>query len=113
MKLTCGKLLKEADWDEWQTGEGLQLDQYKHQEMFGDPIWVDSNKASFNLVWTYVLKVLNQRKKSHCTCNGSPCGGQAQVLDHTYTNPVDQTTVYERLGRQETIAYISSPMPCL
>ena len=37
MNLTCGKLLKGADWDNWQGSEWKQLDQYKTQGMFNTP----------------------------------------------------------------------------
>jgi hypothetical protein len=41
MKLTWGKLLKGPDWDEWQSSEYLQLNQYHTQGMFGTPMLVD------------------------------------------------------------------------
>ncbi len=69
MKLTQGKLMKTADWMDWQTSEGTQLDQYKQQGMFGTPFQVDSTEAIFNLVWTYVVKDLDKLKKAQCTCN--------------------------------------------
>ena len=48
--------------------------------------------AIFNLVWTYVVKELDKRKKARCTCDGSTRGGQVRVLDYTYANCVDQTS---------------------
>jgi hypothetical protein len=92
MKLTRGGLIKDADWNEWQTSEYTQLDQYDAQGMFGEPVYVSDNKgAIFNLVWTYVIKELDKRKKARCTCDGSTRAGQVRVLDHTYANCVDQT----------------------
>ncbi len=38
MKLTRGKLMKQADWSDWNKSEHLQLDQYDKQYMFGDPV---------------------------------------------------------------------------
>jgi hypothetical protein len=40
MKLTRGKLTQQQDWDDWQSSEYLQLNQYKDQGMFGPPIAV-------------------------------------------------------------------------
>lgn len=91
MKLTRGKLLKTDDWDEWQMSEYTQLDQYDKQKMFGEPVAPPDLAAVFNLVWTYVVKELDKRKKARCTCDGSTRAGQVRVLDHTYANCVDQT----------------------
>ncbi len=91
MQLTHGKLLKTVEWGEWQQSEFTMLDQCKAQGLFGTPVKVDSNEAVFNLVWTYVVKELDTRKKAQCTCDGSPRSGQVRVLDHTYPNCVNQT----------------------
>ena len=64
MKLTCGKLMKQPDWNEWNASEFLQLDQYDKQHMFGQPVKVDNALAIFHLVWTYVVKELNSQKKA-------------------------------------------------
>ena len=64
MKLTHGKLLKDDDWDVWQKSEFTQLDQYDSQGMFGDPMPVTNKGAVFNLVWSYVIKELDKRKKA-------------------------------------------------
>ena len=92
MRLTRGKLLKSEDWEEWHQSEYKQLDQYYDQGMFGEPVAVDDYSAVFNLVWTYVVKELDKRKKARCTCDGSTRAGQVRVLDHTYANCVDQTS---------------------
>lgn len=60
--------------------------------MFGDPVRVESTEAVFNLVWTYVIKELDKRKKARCTCDGSTRAGQVRILDHTYANCVDHTS---------------------
>ncbi len=64
MRLTRGKLLKQADWSDWQNSEYLQLDQYDAQEMFGTPIPMTDDDAVFHLVWTYAIKALDNRKKA-------------------------------------------------
>ncbi|KAL7552295.1 hypothetical protein ACHAWF_018275 [Thalassiosira exigua] len=92
MRLTRGKLLKQPDWTEWQASEYTQLEQYDRQGMFGNPVAVTSDDAVFNLVWTYVVKELDKRKKARCTCDGSTRSGQVRVLDYTYANCVDQTS---------------------
>jgi hypothetical protein len=64
MKLTCGKLLKQMDWSDWQELEYLQLNQYYNQGMFSTPQVVDADAAVFHLVWTYNIKALDGRKKA-------------------------------------------------
>ena len=71
MKLTRGKLLKGPDWDEWQSSEYLQLNQYQTQGMFGTPLFVDDDAAVFHTVWTYGIKALDARKKALMVCDGS------------------------------------------
>lgn len=90
-KLTHGVLLKQADWEEWQQSEFLQLDQYELQGMFGEPVLIRDGNAVFNLVWTYAVKEVDRRKKARCTCDGSTRGGQVRVLDYTYANSPDHT----------------------
>jgi hypothetical protein len=91
MKLTRGKLMKQDDWTDWNESEHLQLDQHDKQFMFGDPVIAEDDSAIFHLVWTYVVKELDGRKKAHCVCNGSTRSSQVRVFDHTYTNCVDRT----------------------
>jgi hypothetical protein len=86
MRLTRSKLMKTADWNEWQQSEFTMLDQYKAQGLSGTPVKVDSNEVVFILVWTYVVKELDKHKKARCTCDGSIRSGQGRVLDHTYKN---------------------------
>ncbi|KAL7532881.1 hypothetical protein ACHAWF_004272, partial [Thalassiosira exigua] len=92
MRLIRGRLMKQEDWSEWERSEFTQLDQYDKQGMFGEPILMESKDSVFNLVWTYVVKELDKRKKARCTCNGSTRAGQVRVLDYTYANCVDQTS---------------------
>lgn len=91
-KLTRAALLKGTDWEDWQNSEFAQLDQYDSQGMFGTPVNATGDLSVFNLVWSYVVKELNKRKKARCTCNGSSRGGQVRVLDHTYAKCVDHTS---------------------
>ena len=93
MKLTHGKLLKRDDWLDWQNSEFLQLDQYDAQGMFGDPVAAADGDVIFHLVWTYIIKALDGRKKARCVCDGSTRSGLVQVLDETYAKCVDQTSV--------------------
>jgi hypothetical protein len=75
-RLTRGWLIKQDDWSDWNSLEFIQLDQYEAQGMFGEPHVVTSEEAVFNLVWTYMIKDVDKRKKAQCTCNGSPQSGQ-------------------------------------
>jgi hypothetical protein len=64
MKLTCGKLLQQTDWSDWQDSEYLQLDQYAAQGMFGEPVPTSGDDAIFYLVWTYTIKAVDEHKKA-------------------------------------------------
>eukprot|EP00804_Cyclotella_cryptica_P009461 CCRYP_017762-RA/>CCRYP_017762-RA protein AED:0.40 eAED:0.40 QI:0/-1/0/1/-1/1/1/0/256 len=90
-KLTRRILLQQTDWDEWAESEFTQLDQYALQHMFGQPCPVTKKDAVFHLIWTYVVKELDGRKKARCTCDGSSRTGQVRVLDHTFANSIEQT----------------------
>ena len=79
MKLTRGNLLENDDWKEWRSPEWKQLDQYEAQAMFGEPVPAPEEAPVFHLVWTYVVKELDKRKKARCTCNGSTRLGQVKV----------------------------------
>jgi hypothetical protein len=92
MQLTRGKLLKQSDWDEWQSSEFLQLNQYGEQGMFGTQVQIQDSMAVFLLVWTYAIKALDSCKKAQWARDGSPCLGQARIRDKTYANCVDQTS---------------------
>jgi hypothetical protein len=93
MHLTRGKLLKQPDWDEWQSSEYLQLNQYDVQGMFGQPVPIEEEMSFFHLVWIYAIKALDSHKKACWACDGSPQSGQAKILDETYANCVDQTSL--------------------
>ena len=67
MGLTRGKLKTAPDWSEWQQAEGVMLDQYEEQGLFGTPVPATDRDAIFNLVWSYVVKELDKRKKARCT----------------------------------------------
>jgi hypothetical protein len=92
MCLTCGKLLKQHDWEKRQASEFLQLDQYDAQGMFGTPVLVDSKAAVFHSVWTYAIKAVDGQKKARWACDGLPRSSQVKVLDETYANCVAQTS---------------------
>jgi hypothetical protein len=64
MHLTRGKLLKQPDWEEWQTSEFLQLDQYDAQGMFGQPVLIQDDMAVFHSVWTYAIKAVDSQRKA-------------------------------------------------
>jgi hypothetical protein len=110
MRLTRGKLKVTQDWDEWQQLEYTMLDQYEAQGLFGAPVPATNTDAIFNLVWTYVVKELDKRKKARCTCDGSTRGGQVRVLDFTYANCVDQTScqIFYALSAAENLLIYGS-----
>ncbi len=92
MHLTCGRLIQQDNWTNWQHSEFLQLDHYFDQGCFGYPTTVDKDDAVFYLVWTYTIKALDRRKKACCVCHGSSRSGSIKVLDEIYVNCVDQTS---------------------
>jgi hypothetical protein len=59
--------------------------------MFGT-VAILKEDAVFHLVWTYIIKALDDRKKACCVYNGSTHLGMACILDETYANCVDQTS---------------------
>jgi hypothetical protein len=60
--------------------------------MFGPPDRVDSEATVFHSVRTYAIKALDGKKKTRWMCDGLIHLGQAQILDETYANCVDQTS---------------------
>ncbi len=60
--------------------------------MFDPPVLMRDEMEVFHLVWTYAIKVLDSCKKARWACDGSPRSGQANILDETYANCVDQTS---------------------
>ncbi len=90
MKLTCGKLIQQTDWSDWQDSKFLQLNQYNSQGMFGDPVETNDDDAIFHLVWTYNIKAVNGQKKARCVCDGSMRSGKVLVLAEMYANCVEQ-----------------------
>jgi hypothetical protein len=113
MKLTRGKLLKGPDWEEWQSSEYLQLNQYHTQGMFGTPLLVDDDAAVFHTVWTYDIKALDECKKACMVCDGSLRVGQAHVLDETYANCVDQTSsrMFYAIAAAENLLIYGADVP--
>ncbi len=61
--------------------------------MFGTLVLVDAEAAVFHSVWTYAIIAVDGRKKARWACDGSPRSGQAKILDETYANCVDQTSL--------------------
>ena len=55
-RLTCKKLQKQDDWDDWAASETKQLDQYETQEMFSEPCPLPKNANVLPFLWTYLIK---------------------------------------------------------
>ena len=60
--------------------------------MVGQPIRPTSNVTVFQLVWTYVGKVLDKHKRAPCACGGSARSGQVRILKHTYAGCIEHTS---------------------
>jgi hypothetical protein len=59
--------------------------------MFGTPAAMSKEDAVFHLVWTYIIKALDNHKKACCVYNGSTHLGMVRILDEKYANCVNQT----------------------
>jgi hypothetical protein len=62
--------------------------------MFGQPVPIEEEMSVFHSVWTYAIKALDPCKKACWACDGSPGSEQAKILDETYANCVDQTSLH-------------------
>ena len=89
-KLTRNKLQKQEDWNLWQIAEYQQLNQYKSQNMFGEPVQRPKDANVLPMIWFYVYKT-NGVRKARCVCNGSPRMKGTVTLDHTYAAALEQT----------------------
>ena len=91
-KLTRGKLLKgvEGPWEDWKQSEYKQWDQYKAQEMFGEPQHLPKGANLLSMIWTYLIKT-DGTKKARCVCNGSPNQRGTVTMAETYASALDQT----------------------
>ena len=106
-RLTRGKLMKQADWEEWSTAEKLQWDQYEAQGMLGVPCPLPYGAMKFNIVWQYDIKH-DGRKKARATCDGSTRGNVVRVLDHTYAGTPDhvgQRIFYGTCAAENLLVY--------
>ena len=74
---------------DWQLSKYSQLNSYKAQDMFGDPIKRPSRCNFIPLLWTYVIKN-DGTKKARCVCNGSPYQKGTVTLDHAYADALEQ-----------------------
>ena len=93
-KLTRRKLQQQEDWEEWRNSEFLQLDQYKKQNMFGEPQPLPTNTDEdinvLPMIWTYLIKI-GGRKKARCVANGAPHLKGSITLAHTYAACLEQS----------------------
>lgn len=63
-KLALKILQGQADWHEWQASEFKQLDHYKDQHTFGEPQERPQGSNLLNLIWCYMMKQDDGRKKA-------------------------------------------------
>jgi hypothetical protein len=84
--------------------------------MFGNLVAATNGNAIFHLVWTYVIKALDGRKKARCVCDGSTCLGLVQVLDETYANCVNQTSsrlFYAVAAAENLLVFGAKSLQCI
>ncbi len=87
-KLTRRKLRKQPDWQEWLNSEFKQLDQYRDQQMFGEPCPLPHDANVLDLLWTYNIKV-DGTKKARCVCNGQPKFKGTVIFGYTFAKMLD------------------------
>ena len=60
--------------------------------MFGQPCITPPGAAIFHWTWIYKIKEEDYDcKKAHAVCDGSTCGGHAQIIGQTYAPTPDMT----------------------
>ena len=79
-KLNRHNLKQADDWTQWQAAKFKQLDQYEQQNTFGPPCELPPDANVLNLIWTYVFKEHENRRKARCVCNAE-----------TYTSTLEQS----------------------
>ena len=120
-KLTRRYLKSQPDWNDWKQSEAKQLEQYRKQQMFGDPQPKPKDSNVLHLLWTYLIKK-NGVKKARCCCNGSPGRKGSVTLDHTYAACVEQPAQrvfwaisalkgYVAVGADASNAFAEAPPP--
>ena len=87
-KLTRRKLKNLPEWNDWLKSEFKQLDQYKEQQMFGEPCPLPPDSNVLDLLWTYVIKE-NGTKKARCVCNGQPKFKGTVIFGYTFAKMLD------------------------
>jgi len=96
-RFTYRQLKKRKDFARWQQAGYAQLDKYKAQNMFGDPIPRPAGATVLPFVWQYSYKedATAETKgvpmeKARATCNGGKRYGKAVTLAETYATCVEQ-----------------------
>ena len=90
-KLTRKILKNQEDWNKWEKAEFKQLDNYENQNTFGQPCALPDGANALNLLWTYMFKIHENRRKARCVCNGSPKRRGCITLAETFASSLDQT----------------------
>ena len=90
-KLTRKTLKQASDWSEWKTAEYKQLDMYEEQNTFGPPCELPPGANVLNLLWTYVFKEHENRRKARCVCNGAKNRRGCVTMAETFASSLEQT----------------------
>ena len=86
------KILKNADdWPEWKASEHKQLDMYEQQDTFGPPCALPPGANVLNLLWTYIFKEHENRRKARCVCNGAKNRRGCVTMAETFASSLEQT----------------------
>ena len=95
---------------------------YEQQEIFGPPCELPHEANVLNLLWTYIFKAHENRRKARCVCNGSPSRRGSVTLTHTYAAALIQSGArtfweitalhnYSAYGADDTNAFAEAPPP--
>ena len=89
---TRKQLQKLSTWDEWEKGEHKQLNQFKQQKVFGDPIdaaLLPKDAVILRPHWQYAVKRSGVRRSRLC-CNGSKYAApQLHAMASTWSSCVE------------------------
>ena len=121
-KLTRRALKVGDDWNLWEQAEFQQLDNYEKQDTFGPPCSLPQGANALNLLWTYMFKIHENRRKARCVCNGAKNRRGCVTLAETFASSLEQTgsrifwaatAIYNHIviGADASNAFAEAPPP--
>jgi len=84
-KLTWCQILKLPTLPEWRASQYKQLDEYKEQGMFSEPLPKPTNANALHMLWTYIIKACGTLK-SRMVANAQAKYKGTITLGYVYAN---------------------------